>query len=68
MVLWTIIPHEVVFSSEEWIPQYREVELDGRIVLTEKVGFDQSRIVKVVSTCPDDFLRPEFQPGYLLRQ
>lgn len=63
MTLWTIIPHEVVFGSEEWMPEYQEVEVDGRIVLVEKTGFKQLRIIKIVSTCPEDFLRPEFQPG-----
>lgn len=66
MVLWTIMPPEMVFGTEEYIPDYEEICVEGKSILVEKLSPTQSRVVRLLSTCPDDYLQPELQPGSLL--
>lgn len=68
MVLWTIIPSELIFQEQSAAvaPVYEEVDLAGKKVIVERCSPNQSKIVKLISTCPDDYLLAEFQPGTLL--
>lgn len=68
MVLWTIIPSELIFQDQNVAasPVYEEVNLAGKKVIVERCSPNQSKIVKLISTCPDDYLLAEFQPGTML--
>ena len=66
MVLWTIIPTETVLDVGNMTPAYKEVAVNGRIVLVEMENSTRGRLVRIISTCPDDYLRPEWQPGRVL--
>lgn len=68
MVLWTIIPSELIFQEQSAAasPVYEEVDLAGKKVIVERCSPNQSKIVKLISTCPDDYLLAEFQPGTVL--
>lgn len=66
MVLWTIIPPEIIFGVADNNPSYKEINVQGTSLLVEQVSSTHSRVVRLLSTCPDDYLRPEFQPGALL--
>ncbi|MDT8901362.1 YlzJ-like family protein [Anaeroselena agilis] len=65
-VLWTVLPAELVLDGFEKSPVYEEAEIAGAKVMVEKVAPYECRIVRLLSTAPDDFLRPELQPGVTL--
>lgn len=67
MVLWTIVPEEVIFSDYyKAISAYEEINYSGTMLITEILSPGQYRIVRIMSTDPQDFLRPELQPGTVL--
>jgi len=47
-------------------PEYKEVNYKGVPMLVEGAGFGRKRIVKLLSTDPFDYLRPELSPGSLI--
>ncbi len=65
-VLWTVLPVELVLDGFEKGAVYEEAEVAGARVLVERVAPQQSRIVRLLSTAPADYLRPELQPGVVL--
>jgi hypothetical protein len=65
-VLWTVLPVELVLDGFEKCPVYEEMELAGAKVQVERLAPQQSRIVRLLSTAPADYLRPELQPGTVL--
>jgi len=62
-MLWTIMPLELVFSQEDTLNPYEEIEYAGTQVMVEKTSANQCRIVRIISTDPADYLRPDLQPG-----
>ncbi|MBP2654943.1 MAG: YlzJ-like protein [Firmicutes bacterium] len=66
MTFWTIVPMEIVMSGAEITPAYEEIEYSGVRVVVEKLSSAECRIVRVISTEPNDYLRPEVQPGKML--
>jgi hypothetical protein len=66
MLLWTVMPIELVLDGAEKLTAYEEIDYAGLRVLVEKLGPAECRIVRLVSTEPQDFLRPEVQPGNIL--
>lgn len=66
--MWTIMPEEVIWEGfEEDKRQLLEVEWRGVKMLVEPTGFTQATVVRLLSTDPADYLRPELQPGSVLR-
>ncbi|MDR7865529.1 MAG: YlzJ-like family protein [Sporomusaceae bacterium] len=65
-VLWTVLPMELVLDGFEKGSVYEEAEVAGAKVMVERVAPFASRIVRLLSTAPDDYLRPELQPGTML--
>lgn len=65
MILWTIIPMEIVFNgvADDAQPQYEELQYGSARLMVERTGPTQCRVVRIVSTDPNDYLRPEIQPG-----
>lgn len=66
MVLWTIVPPEAIFASSAEVPEQEEVRIGDRTVLVEKLSPARSRVVRILSTDPYDYLEPGLQPGTLL--
>lgn len=66
MILWTIMPEELVFSQESNPIPYEEIEFAGAKMMVEKVSDSERRIVRILSTDPADYLRQDIQPGNLL--
>jgi hypothetical protein len=66
MLLWTIVPQEVIFAAEEYCPAYEEIDYSGMKMMVEKQSPTEYRIVRLLSTDPNDYLRPEIQPGMTL--
>lgn len=64
---WTIAPEETLFSDAANPPSYREIGLGNATLLVEDVSGRHCRIVRVLSTDPNDFLVDRLQPGTVLR-
>jgi len=57
---------EVVLEGlDSFQPQYEETILRGRKVLVEREG-EQAKLVRVLSTNPNDFLDPSLFPGSIV--
>lgn len=65
--MWTIIPPEVIWEGiEEKSKDLLQLEWLGVQMLVEPLQFAQGKIVRLLSTEPNDFLRPELQPGSII--
>jgi hypothetical protein len=66
MIMWTVVPMDIVFYQSEPPPAYEELIYAGTNMLVEKLSPTQCRIVRILTTNPADYLRPEIQPGTVL--
>ena len=66
MVLWTIMPMDLVLPPAEASNAYEEINYAGTTVMVEKISNDQCRIVRIISSNPADYLRDDIQPGVSL--
>lgn len=68
MILYTVFPDEVVLEGEEGeeLKRQRFIELDGRQLLIEPSGESQWKIVRLVSSDPQDYLDTRYQPGNIV--
>ncbi len=66
MILYTTVPLEAVFAGDDRSGNMVELDLGSRRLLVEALPTGQARVIKLLSTDPADFLRPEWQPGQLL--
>lgn len=63
MVIYTPIPVDSLFNSEDQDRQFTEFPYGDARVVAEISAQGSCRVVRVISTNPQDFLRPELQPG-----
>ncbi|HHY37558.1 MAG TPA: hypothetical protein GX507_01300 [Clostridia bacterium] len=80
MILYTPIPEEVVLSSPGALGvggavagkeerAFREIRLSvGRTLVVEDADSETSRVVRLISTNPSDYLLEGFQPGTVFRR
>lgn len=61
MVLYTIYPQEVVYQVDE-PKHYFTVDFEGRTFVMEFLD-GQAQIVRLISSDPRDYLKPQWQPG-----
>lgn len=66
MILYTTVPLEAVFAGGDRSGNMVELDLGSRWLLVEALPTGQARVIKLLSTDPADFLRPEWQPGQLI--
>lgn len=66
MLLWTIMPLESVFPAEPYQPDYEEITFGQSRVLMERLNARQCRVVRLITTEPGEYLRPELQPGTII--
>ena len=66
MTLWTILPTEMILSNMDTPTIYEEVTCNNMKLLVEKVGSTQYMVSRLLTTDPQDYLRPEIQPGTML--
>ncbi|CQR71556.1 hypothetical protein SpAn4DRAFT_4061 [Sporomusa ovata] len=55
-----------ILLSQEYQPNYEEIEYAGTKMLVEKTADNEYRIVRILSTDPRDYLRNDIQPGAVL--
>lgn len=64
MILYTTMPLQAVLQGlEDMQPSYLEMEVAGSRLLVEETGLGQGRIVRLLSTDPQDYLNPTLEPG-----
>ncbi|OPY59812.1 MAG: hypothetical protein A4E55_00001 [Pelotomaculum sp. PtaU1.Bin035] len=68
MILYTPLQLELVLEGfdKTQYPDYKEIEYKGVKMLVEGEGFGRKRIVRLISTNPFDYLRPELSPGSVI--
>lgn len=65
---YSIIPPEVIFEDwdEDGESPYQEITLEGRQCIIEPLEHHQARLVQLISSNPEDFMRMEYQPGSII--
>lgn len=64
MIHHTLLPMESVFDGwDQPRSAPREVVINGVTMLVEPVNESEARIVRLISSNPQDFLNPSLQPG-----
>ncbi|TCL61545.1 YlzJ-like protein [Hydrogenispora ethanolica] len=69
MLLYTVIPPELIFeddSGENSPCEPVEVKKGAVSLMVQPLSAGQGRITRVISTDPQDFLNPEWQPGTIM--
>ncbi len=72
MILYTIMPLELVMEgmgNQETSQERREIEIEveGRKLVVQPQSATEGRVVRLLSTNPEDYLKGEWQPGSLIR-
>lgn len=66
MIIWSIIPPDIMWTQPETVPTYEEVQWGSMKCVVEKTSPTQCKIIRLVTTDPTDYLRVELQPGSIL--
>ena len=69
LILYTPMPVELIWLPPEAaeIPSaLQEIESGGVTLLVQPVGINSGKIVQIRSTDPNQFLKPEYQPGRVI--
>ena len=66
MILWTVLPLEIVLEGFDTQPNYEEIDYAGLTVVVERLSPVQCRVIRILSTDPQDYLRADLQPGTVL--
>lgn len=66
-ILYTPIPIENIFNTENTKPQHQEMEIgESKKLILERISDNQCQVVRLISTDCNDFLNPKYQPGTLI--
>ncbi|WP_261132944.1 YlzJ-like family protein [Bacillus sp. Marseille-Q3570] len=69
MILYTSMPNELVFNTaNEDYEKHAMIEMNGVSMMVEHLDGNQCRIVNLLSTDPNHYLNPNFQPGTILKK
>ena len=60
------MPIDLVLDGAEKMSSFEEIDYGGLKVMVERISPVECRIVRVLSTDPQDFLRSDIQPGQVL--
>ncbi|HHY13747.1 MAG: hypothetical protein GX977_14720 [Firmicutes bacterium] len=64
MIHYVALPIELVVENMGKIDyQFTEVEIDGIKMILEPMDFNKGKIVRIISSDPNDFINPSYQPG-----
>lgn len=68
MILYTPVQLELVLEGfdQTRYPDYQEIKYKGVPMLVEGTEYGRKRIVKLLSTDPFDYLKPEMTPGSII--
>ncbi|GFN23794.1 MAG: YlzJ-like family protein [Thermoanaerobacteraceae bacterium] len=64
MVIYTpMIPELIWEGADGFRPSFQEIQVGRLTLLVEPLGFQQARVVRLLSTDPADYLYSPYQPG-----
>ena len=66
MTIWSIVPPDIMLNTPITSSTYEEIEWSGMKCIVEKTSPTQCRVIRILSTDPNDYLRMELQPGSVL--
>ncbi|HHV29707.1 YlzJ-like family protein [Acetivibrio mesophilus] len=68
MILYSIVPPEVVFENFSWSENqsYIEMNYSGERIVVTPLSNNRYVINRVISTSPKAFLKPELMPGNII--
>lgn len=67
MILYTVIPQELIFQEKnDAFEKQSVIELNGLSLVVESISNDQCRIVQLLSTNPNDYLNTSYSPGSII--
>jgi len=68
VILYTIVPYNVIFGSNNDIySELFEIEYLGEKIQVYSLQDNEYIISRIVSTSPKAFLKPELQPGTIIK-
>lgn len=67
MILYTVLPLELVLEGIDRERTFTDVEINGITMTVEQVSANEAVIVRIISTDPQHFLDPALQPGGRVR-
>ncbi|HZK23771.1 MAG TPA: YlzJ-like family protein [Oscillospiraceae bacterium] len=67
-MLWTVMPLEMVMEgSDSFAPTYTEISWQESTLVVEPLEMNTARVVRIISTNPEDYLNPQVQPGSIIQ-
>ncbi|MDD2497670.1 MAG: YlzJ-like family protein [Desulfitobacteriaceae bacterium] len=63
MLLWTIMPEDIVLEGVEKTRTFRQVEYQNKNLIIEMGENGKGKVAQILSTDPSDFLDPDLIPG-----
>lgn len=68
MILWTPMQLELVFEGLEEMcpPEYSQISYQGVPMLVERTPSGKAKIVRLLSTNPQDYLNASYVPGNIV--
>ncbi|WP_017753815.1 YlzJ-like family protein [Calidifontibacillus oryziterrae] len=67
MIMYTTMPHELIFQENESVFSKRKMmNVNGISLIVEPLSQEECRVVQVLSTNPYDFLYEAYSPGSIL--
>ncbi|HHV94917.1 MAG TPA: hypothetical protein GXX37_00350 [Clostridiaceae bacterium] len=67
MIIYSIIPNEIIFASNKDCPEMLEVEYEGEKVEVYERGRNEYVINRIISSSPKAFLNKNLQPGTVIK-
>ena len=67
-ILYTALPQELIMQGSEEASkvEYFELPMEGGSMVLEPLSLNQFKIVRIISSDPALFMKPELQPGTIL--
>lgn len=67
MILYTTVPHDLIFQTpESEYHKQRVVDVDGVQLLVQETSSKDYQVVRVLSTNPNDYLTDKYTPGSIV--
>lgn len=60
------MPLEIVLEGMDKKYEYKEIITNGIKLIIEPTGINQGKIVRLLSSDPQDYLNPNFSPGRII--
>ncbi|BCV21158.1 YlzJ-like family protein [Moorella sp. Hama-1] len=67
MYVYSPIPPELIWEGmDNFCPQRQELKVGEVTLEVEPLGFNQARVIRLISTDPADYLNSPYQPGCII--